>query len=379
MTTPPTPAGWYPDPDGSGGQRYWDGSSWTEHRYPAAPPPPTPPPPTPTPPPAAPAEPAASEQPTAVVNLPPEPASDEPAASEQPTAIVNLPPAPAEERVGAHRKPDPENEPAASPESFTQRTDPVSQRIAPDVPPSTPPPSGPPPTFGAPPTDSPAAPRQSDPYPSAPTFGEYAPEAPPPSRNRGLAVWYGIGVAVLLVILAGVAIYGFVIKDQPEIEISSPGTSTEESPTSTETSTPSETPTETPTAEPTTVGPTGDVVDGPLSFTVHGIEVGETVVMSDAPLEKTAVGEFIVVHMTVTNVGTDPATFIGSFQTLHAGGTTFALDDEATAYLEGTFADLAPGASADVSLAFDVPQGTPAETIELHADPTTPGAEVPLS
>ncbi|MGR0319435.1 NINE protein [Agromyces sp. ZXT2-3] len=29
-----TPAGWYPD--GNGGQRYWDGSAWTEHTAPAA-------------------------------------------------------------------------------------------------------------------------------------------------------------------------------------------------------------------------------------------------------------------------------------------------------------------------------------------------------
>jgi hypothetical protein len=36
MTTPSTPAGWYPDPDGSGAQRYWDGFAWTEHRSPAA-------------------------------------------------------------------------------------------------------------------------------------------------------------------------------------------------------------------------------------------------------------------------------------------------------------------------------------------------------
>jgi uncharacterized RDD family membrane protein YckC len=28
------PAGWYPDPDGSGGQRYFDGTDWTEHRAP---------------------------------------------------------------------------------------------------------------------------------------------------------------------------------------------------------------------------------------------------------------------------------------------------------------------------------------------------------
>ncbi|QUR69051.1 DUF2510 domain-containing protein [Mycobacterium spongiae] len=39
MATSP-PAGWYSDPGGSGGQRYWDGEHWTEHRRsdPSAPP-----------------------------------------------------------------------------------------------------------------------------------------------------------------------------------------------------------------------------------------------------------------------------------------------------------------------------------------------------
>jgi hypothetical protein len=32
------PAGWYSDPEDPSQQRYWDGSSWTEHRTPAAPP-----------------------------------------------------------------------------------------------------------------------------------------------------------------------------------------------------------------------------------------------------------------------------------------------------------------------------------------------------
>jgi hypothetical protein len=27
---PPPPPGWYPDPD-TGGERWWDGQSWTEH------------------------------------------------------------------------------------------------------------------------------------------------------------------------------------------------------------------------------------------------------------------------------------------------------------------------------------------------------------
>jgi hypothetical protein len=194
-------------------------------------------------------------------------------------------------------------------------------------------------------------------------------------------VLYLAACAALLAVLLGLAIYGFVIKKDPGVQIASPGTDT-----TTEASESSEAPSETdgpgssatPTNPPMAPGATGDATDGPLSFTVHGIEVGSTVVMSDAPLEKTAVGEYIVVHMTVTNVGTDPASFVGMFQTLHAGGTTYPLDDEATAYLEGTFADLEPGASADVSIAFDVPPGTPAEAIELHVDPSTIGTQVPL-
>ena len=33
-----TPAGWYPDPEGAGGQRFWNGDAWTDHRAPDAPP-----------------------------------------------------------------------------------------------------------------------------------------------------------------------------------------------------------------------------------------------------------------------------------------------------------------------------------------------------
>ena len=44
MTTPPgpppPPPGWYPDPSGAAGQRYFDGSRWSENRAPAVPEPP---------------------------------------------------------------------------------------------------------------------------------------------------------------------------------------------------------------------------------------------------------------------------------------------------------------------------------------------------
>jgi uncharacterized RDD family membrane protein YckC len=38
MTSPGVPASWYADPEGRGGQRYWDGTRWTDHWVPPPPP-----------------------------------------------------------------------------------------------------------------------------------------------------------------------------------------------------------------------------------------------------------------------------------------------------------------------------------------------------
>ena len=62
-----------------------------------------------------------------------------------------------------------------------------------------------------------------------------------------------------------------------------------------------------------------------------------------------------------------------------SGGATYNIDDEGTAYLNGTSADLSPGDTADVAIAFDAPPGTSPEPLKVHGDPLGTGVEVPLS
>lgn len=222
----------------------------------------------------------------------------------------------------------------------------------------------------------PTPPTEPDLPPKTPRRLEAVPDPPavdapatPPDGNRSLVLRFGTACAALLVVLVGLAVYGFLIKEDADVQLSLPGSDGD----------PSETPAAAPTTNaPPLPGPTAGAIDGPLSFTVDGVEIGPKVVMSDAPLEKTADGVFVVVHMTVANIGTEPASFVGTFQKLQASGAIYPLADEATAYLGGTAAPLDPAATTVVSIAFDVPPGSVPEFIELHGAPGGPGIQVPL-
>ena len=121
-------------------------------------------------------------------------------------------------------------------------------------------------------------------------------------------------------------------------------------------------------------------MDGPLEFTVTGVESATTVTdPTNEFLTKNAQGEFIVVRLTVRNTSPDPATFLGTFQKLKAAGTVYSVDDQASFYVGGGFAEIPPGGQVDVGVAYDVPPGTVPESIELHADPISPGVELPLA
>lgn len=261
MTTPPTPAGWYPDPDGAGGQRYWDGSTWTEHR---------------------------SQGPTS-----------QPA--EPPSAIETL----------MHAQP---------------------------------------------------------------------PAEPRPHDNRKLLTGYLAACGALLLVLILAVAYGLFLNDNDDSRSS--GASTSPAETSGQPTTTAEEHADTPTASPTpgALPPlVGATVDGPLSFTVVDVETGTTVSSTEAPVEKTATGEYVVVRLSVVNDGDATAQFLGSLQKLHAGNTVYSIDDEATFYVGGGSVEIPPGAEALVGLAYDVPHGTAPDFVEVHADPLSPGVQIPLS
>ena len=95
-------------------------------------------------------------------------------------------------------------------------------------------------------------------------------------------------------------------------------------------------------------------------------------------LHKAAQGEYVLVKMTVKNVGADPQMFFASFNTLSDGTTEYQADDEAWIYLGNTLADLSPGDAIDTAVVFDVPVGTDPESVELHDGPFSEGVTVGL-
>ena len=339
-----TPAGWYSDPDGSGGQRYWDGSAWTEHRAPAAP------------------EPAAPSQP-------------EVPGSEQPTSVVPL--RSADEHVGSHRAPEaeptPEPEPGptsvinldavpSAPSAPSEQATSVIQRPQ-----------------GAYEPTSTGSELTSAAEPPSPFVAVGEPQASDPRRN--LIIKFSAACAALLAVLVAVVIYGVFFNKSDDTQASSSTSSTSKSAAPTTSSdngwgNSTETASESPSA-PSGSGPQAS--DGGLTFAITGVENAPTVKYQDAPVEKKAQGEFLIVHMNVLNSGDAQGTFLATLQKLKADGTTYNIDDEATAYLNGTWADLAPSDSADLAIAFDVPPGTSGESLEVHGEPMSAGVDVPLS
>jgi hypothetical protein len=127
--------------------------------------------------------------------------------------------------------------------------------------------------------------------------------------------------------------------------------------------------TATQSAAPVPVGT--PVRDGPLEFTVLGVRRAASVPTPAG--EQQAAGEYLIVHLTVKNVGSQPQSYYTDSQSLVIAGTQHHADTLAAVYLDQESADtINPGLAIDIETPFDVLEGSVPEAIVLN-DITEPG------
>ncbi|MGW0004660.1 DUF4352 domain-containing protein [Nocardia grenadensis] len=120
-----------------------------------------------------------------------------------------------------------------------------------------------------------------------------------------------------------------------------------------------------------------EVRDGKFAFVVTQVDP-PTKTVGGEYLSKAAQGEFVLVHLDVTNTSDQPQSYFGSNQKLiDAQGREFANDTEAEIYLnDDVYTDINPGNKFSVTFAFDVPVGTRPATLEFHDSMFSGGVRV---
>jgi hypothetical protein len=126
----------------------------------------------------------------------------------------------------------------------------------------------------------------------------------------------------------------------------------------------------------------GDPVrDGKFEFTVTKVRKGVKKVGSDFASAK-AQGQFVLVNVTVENIGDEPQSFSSSEQTMYdAEDREFSADDSASIYIEDSnslYTEINPGNKVKGVVAFDIPKGAKPTRLELHDSIFSGGVDVSL-
>ncbi len=169
-------------------------------------------------------------------------------------------------------------------------------------------------------------------------------------------------------LIAGGAIGGLVV-------LSAIGNATDDSPSEPTTTAPASAPTAqtTPKLAPGIGEPARD---GKFEFVVTHVGTQSTIGYAQPR------GQYIVVTMTVANVGDEPRSFFpGNQKLIDSAGREYAADTMAAAELnrESMLLDFNPGFKAAVAVPFDVPPGTQAAAVDLHDSAFSGGVEVRLA
>ena len=208
----------------------------------------------------------------------------------------------------------------------------------------------------------------------------HAPIAPAPRRSwfARHKVLTGIGAVVALVVVVGALGGGG--DDTAPAPVPAAATDDEAAAPTAEEPADEAPAAEVPAEEPA-AGVGTAVRDGKFEFTVTAIEPGVARVGDDM-LGEDAQGQFVLVHLTVTNIGDEAQYFTGSSQKLiDTAGRTHSADDSAAIYLgdaQSLLNQINPGNSVQGTVVFDVPaDATPAQ-LELHDSPFSGGVTVTL-
>ncbi|WP_454163073.1 DUF4352 domain-containing protein [Gordonia iterans] len=196
--------------------------------------------------------------------------------------------------------------------------------------------------------------------PGAPAPG--LPAQPPAPKSRKKWPWILGGVVVLIALIAAVSGGG---DPSPAGDAGSGATVAADD------------------AESRAAGLNTPVRDGKFEFVVTGVESGVSEVGDNEFLTEKAQGQFVIVTMTVKNIGDKSQSFSPSEQKLKdTDGRTFETDSSAQIALGGT--DIAvwdkvnPGNTVTVKLVYDMPSGAKPATLELHDSMFSGGVTVDL-
>ncbi|MFB8229919.1 DUF4352 domain-containing protein [Cellulosimicrobium sp. NPDC055967] len=263
------------------------------------------------------------------------------------------------------------------------------------------PPTGPQSSFAPPPGGHP----QSGPAarPTMPPYGAHPPQGypvhgypapggqpgvPPAPRKSWFArhkILTGLGVVVLLAIVG--ASLGGGGDDEPAepaavADAGAEATSPEGADVEADTAPAEEEPAEELAPEPPAAPGVGTAVrDGKFEFTVTSVETGVPSV-GDQYLSQEAQGQYVLVHMTVTNIGDEAQMFTGGNQQLtDTEGRTHESDSTAAIYLGDTnsfLTDINPGNAVEGVVVFDIPVDAVPATLSLHDSMFSGGVEVSL-
>ncbi|WP_245649761.1 DUF4352 domain-containing protein [Nocardia shimofusensis] len=132
----------------------------------------------------------------------------------------------------------------------------------------------------------------------------------------------------------------------------------------------------------TSAQPAGsEVRDGKFSFVVTRVDPPVTEVGDNEIMRETAQGEFVLVHVEVTNTANEPQTYFSENQKL--------IDDQGREYTNDSMAEMSvnapnmiteinPGNKLSTIIVYDVPRGTVPAAIEFHDSTFSGGARVAL-